>query len=147
MLKETLTPDLVTIDLQGTDKHSIIVSLLELLCRTGKVKNKEMALKDLLDHEAEMSTGMENGIAIPHAKSDAVDELIACVGVSRRKINFENLDRKPSRLFIMTLSPKGSTGPHVQFLADIGRLLKDAKIRKRILKTKTDEQLFEVLTQ
>jgi len=147
MLKETLTPELVTIDLAGTDKHSIIVALLEILCRTDKVKDKGLALKDLLDHEAEMSTGMENGIAIPHAKSDAVDELVACVGVSRRKINFENLDRKPSRIFIMTLSPKGTTGPHVQFLGDIGRLLKDAKIRKRILKAKSDEQLFEILMQ
>ncbi len=147
MLKETLTPDLVTIDLQGTDKAGIIAALLDILCRTGKVKDPALALKDLLDHEAEMSTGMENGIAIPHCKSDAVDELVACVGVSRRKIDFENLDRKPARIFIMTLSPRGGTGPHVKFLADVGRLLRDPRIRKQMLKAKTPEQLFEILTQ
>ena len=146
MLKETLTPELVTVDLQGSDKPSIIRALLDMLCRTEKVKDQELALKDLLDHEAEMSTGMENGIAVPHVKTDAVDELLACVGITKKKIDFESLDRQPSRIFIMTLSPKGSSGPHARFLGDIARLLSDAKMRKKILKTKSDEQLLELLT-
>jgi mannitol/fructose-specific phosphotransferase system IIA component (Ntr-type) len=146
MLKETLTTELVTVDLSGNDKPGVIRALLDLLCRTGKIKDPELALKDLLDHEAEMSTGMENGIAVPHVKTDAVDELVACVGISRRKIDFESLDRQPSRIFIMTLSPIGSSGPHARFLADIARLLGDAKTRKKILKAKTDTQLFELLT-
>lgn len=147
MLKETLTPELVTTDLPAVDKPGAIRALLDMLVRTGKVKDPERALRDLLDHEAEMSTGMENGIAIPHVKTDAVDELTACVGVSRRKIDFESLDRKPSRIFIMTLSPKGTGGPHAQFLADIGRLLRDARTRKQILKARSDEQLLEILTR
>lgn len=146
MLKETLTPELVTIDLPGNDKPSIIRALLDILCRTGKVKDPELALKDLLDHEAEMSTGMENGIAVPHVKTDAVEQLLACVGITKRKIDFECLDRQPARIFIMTLSPKGSGGPHAQFLGDIARLLSDARIRKKILKAKSNEQLFELLT-
>ena len=146
MLKETLNENLVSVDLAGRDKPSIIKALLDILCRTGKVLDPEGALQDLLVHEAEMSTGMENGIAIPHVKTDTVNELVACVGVSRRKINFESLDRQPSRIFIMTLSPKGSAGPHARFLSDIARVLKDAKVRKRILKAKSNEQLLEILT-
>ena len=147
MLKETLTLDLVTTGLAGRDKQEIIRSLLDLVCNSGKVKDPEVALRDVLDHEAGMSTGMENGIAIPHAKTDAVDELVACVGVSKRKIDFENLDRKPSQIFIMTLSPKHGNGPHVQFLAEISRILKDAKIRKTILKAKDDAELLQILTR
>lgn len=146
MLKETLTLNLVTTELAGTDKPSVIRVLLDMLVATNKVKDAELALKDLLDHEAEMSTGMENGIAIPHVKTDAVEELIACVGISKRKIEFENLDRKPSRIFIMILSPKGDGGPHLRFLSDIGKLLGDARIRKKLLKAKTDEQLLALLT-
>ena len=146
MLKETLTIDLVTTDLPGRSKNEVIHSLMDLVCKTGKVKDRELALKDVLEHEAGMSTGMENGIAIPHAKSDAVDELVACVGITRRKIDFENLDRKPSRIFIMTLSPRHGTGPHVQFLAEISRLLTDAKIRKSILKARNDQELLKILT-
>ena len=147
MLKETLTIDLVTTELAGRDKNEIIRSLVDLICKSGKVKDPEVALRDVLNHEAGMSTGMENGIAIPHAKSDAVDELVACVGVSKRKIDFENLDRKPSQIFIMTLSPKHGTGPHVQFLAEISRLLKDAATRKLMLKAKSDEELLQILTR
>ncbi len=146
MLKETLTIDLVTTDLPGRDKNDVIKSLLDLICRSGRVKDPEQALRDVIEHEEGMSTGMENGIAIPHAKTDAVDELVACVGVTKRKIDFENLDRKPSQIFIMTLSPRGGTGPHVQFLAEISKLLKDAKMRKRIVKAKSDRELLDILT-
>lgn len=143
---ERLTLDLVTTDLEGRDKRSIIESMLKLLSNSGQIKDYDLALRDLLDHEARMSTGMENGIAIPHAKSLAVDDLIVAVGISRRKIDFECLDRRPAQIFIMTLSPPGPAGPHVQFLTEIGNLLKDKHKRKRLLQAKTREELLEVLT-
>ena len=146
MLKETLTIDLVTTNLVGRDKNEIIGSLLELVSRSGKVNDPALALRAVLEHEEGMSTGMENGIAIPHAKTVAVHELVACVGVTRRKIDFENLDRKPSQIFIMTLSPEDGTGPHVQFLAEISRLLKDPKMRKKIIKARSDAELLSILT-
>jgi len=146
MLKESLSIDLVTTQLVGRNKHEVIEALMELICKSGKIIDREQALRDVLDHEAGMSTGMENGIAIPHAKTDTVDELVACVGITKRKIDFENLDRKPSQIFIMTLSPKSGTGPHVQFLAEISRLLTDAKTRKAMIKAKSDEDLLHILT-
>ena len=147
MLKETLTIDLVTTNLAGTDKDQVIRSLMDLICNSGRIKNRELALDDVLAHETGMSTGMEHGIAIPHAKSDAVDELVACVGISKHRIDFESLDRKPAQIFVMTLSPRDGTGPHVQFLAEISRLLKEPKLRKKLLKAKTDEELLALLTQ
>ena len=145
MLKEALTAELVTTDLAGRNKHEVIEALMELVHKSGKVKDKEAALRDVLAHEAEMSTGMEHGVAIPHAKTEAVSELVACVGVSRHKVDFECLDRKPSQIFVMTLSPIDGTGPHVQFLSEISRLLRDGKIRKRILKAKSNEELLGIL--
>ena len=147
MLKEILTPNLVTTDLPGHDKRSVIRHLLELLAQSGQVKDVDLALEDLLEHEAKMSTGMENGIAIPHAKSDAVDGLIAALGITRRKINFECLDRKPAQIFIMTLSPKGTGGPHVQFLTEIGRLLQDKRRRKRMVRARTSQALLDALLE
>ncbi len=146
MLKEVLNADLVTTDLPGNDKDQVIRALLDLICKSGKVKDPELALDDVLAHETGMSTGMEHGIAIPHAKSEAVDELVACVGISKRKIDFESLDRKPAQIFVMTLSPRDGTGPHVQFLAEISRLLKEPKLRKKLLKARTDEELLGLLT-
>ncbi len=147
MLKDVLTPECVTTQLAGHDKRSVIQHLLELLAQSGKVSDVDQALQDLLTHEAKMSTGMENGIAIPHAKSSTVNELIAAIGITPRKINFECLDRKPAQIFIMTLSPEGSGGPHVQFLSEIGRLLQDKRRRKRMLRAKSNQDLLDALLQ
>ncbi|MFW5684164.1 MAG: PTS sugar transporter subunit IIA [Spirochaetota bacterium] len=144
MLRDVLTPQLVTTNLQGASKRAVIESLVSLIEGSGGVKDRELALSDVLSHENENSTGMENGIAIPHAKTDAVDRLVACVGVSKGRIEFECLDRKPAQIFVMTLSPRDGTGPHVRFLAEVARLLKDADVRKRVLAAQTDDELFQV---
>lgn len=146
MLKEALSLDVITTDLQGNDKNEVIGNLLELICRSGKVKDASLALADVLSHEKVMSTGMEHGIAIPHAKTSAVDQLVACVGISRRKIDFESLDRKPARIFIMTLSPKGDAGPHVRFLSEISRLLRDKKTCKALLGATNNQDVLAILT-
>ncbi len=146
MLKDVLSVDLVTTNLQGRNKREIIQNLFDILCTSGKVRDTDKALKDLLDHEEGISTGMQNGIAIPHATSDAVEELVAAVGISKRKINFECLDNKPAQIFVMTLSPKDMSDPHVQFLAEIGCVLKEKKQRKALIKAKTEEELYAILT-
>ena len=146
MLKEVLKENLVTTELEGNNKREIIYNLLKLLYKSGSVSDFDKALNDILANEGRMSTGMENGIAIPHAKSDTVDTLIAAVGISKRKIDFECLDRRPAQIFVMTLSPKDSGGPHVKFLSEIGKLLRNRKHRKAVLEAKTDRELLEALT-
>ncbi len=147
MLSEVLTEDLVTTGLQARTKNDVIVAMLDTLCTTGKVRDRDAALQALMDNEARMSTGMEHGIAIPHAKTDAVDELLACVAVTKKKIDFESLDRKPARIFIMTLSPKGRTGPHIRFLAEVSQLLKDEKKRKQVLAARSSADLLAALVE
>lgn len=146
MLAEVLTEDLVDTGLSARNKNDVIVAMLDMLCSTGKVRDRDAALQALMDNESRMSTGMEHGIAIPHAKTDAVDELLACVAITRKKIDFESLDRKPARIFIMTLSPKGRTGPHIRFLAEVSQLLKDDKKRKQVLGAKNSKDLLAILT-
>lgn len=147
MLREVLSPELVTTELAATSRTEVVNQLVSLIQKSGKVKDPELALQDVLTHERENSTGMENGIAIPHAKTDAVDELVACVGITPSGIDFECLDRKPARIFVMTLSPKDGTGPHVRFLAEVARLLKEKKVRKRVLAAKNNEELYAVITE
>jgi PTS system nitrogen regulatory IIA component len=146
MIREVLSPELVTVDLQGHDKRTVITALVDLLVAAGKVNDREGAISAVMDHENHTSTGMEHGIAIPHAKTDIVSELVACIGITRHKVDFECLDRKPAQIFVLTLSPSDGTGPHVRFLADISRLLKEKKFRKRILSAKTDQELLEAFT-
>lgn len=145
MLSEVLTEDLVNPSLPARSKNEVIGAMLDMLCATGKVENRDAALQAIIDNEARMSTGMEHGIAIPHAKTEAVNELLACVAITRKKVDFESLDRKPARIFIMTLSPKGRTGPHIRFLAEVSRLLKSEKKRKQVLAAKQPKELLSAL--
>jgi mannitol/fructose-specific phosphotransferase system IIA component (Ntr-type) len=90
-------------------------------------------LEDVFKREKTMSTGMQHGIALPHAKSDGVSEICAAVGVKKEGIDFDSLDGEKSRLFIMVISPRKLSGPHVQFLAAIGTVLKDDITREEVI--------------
>jgi PTS system nitrogen regulatory IIA component len=94
-----------------------------------------------------MSTGMKHGIAIPHGKSPTIQDLVACIGISDKPVDFDSLDNEPCRSFIMTLSPVEKTGPHLQFLAEISLLFKSADKRHEILAAKSAEELLRILSE
>lgn len=146
-LKNVLSKDFVAIDLQAKDKLAVIDALLELLDRSGKIKDFAKAKSAVLERERKMSTGMKHGIAIPHGKCDAVDELIACIGISRSPVDFDSLDGEPCRIFIMTISPAEKTGPHLKFLAEVSSLFKSAEKREALLAAKTREEIVRILVE
>lgn len=146
-LKRALAPDLVRIGLEGSTKREIIEALVDLACASGKVSDREAALACVLEREAKMSTGMQHGIAIPHGKTDAVSELVACIAVSAEPVEFESLDGAPSRIFICTLSPISRSGPHIQFLAEVGKLLADESRRTHMLEATTPAEVIRALTR
>ena len=144
-LRKILTKDVITNDLKGETKEEVIDSLIELLVSAGKITDRRKVKACILDREAKMSTGMESGIAIPHGKSDAVEELVGCLGISKEGVDFDAFDKKPSRIFIMTVSPLQRTGPHVQFLAEISRLLRDETERKNLLEAKSVDEIYSII--
>ena len=146
-LKTVLTPDTVELHLKGTTKEAIIDEMLEILIKAGKVTDKKVALDCVLDREKKMSTGMKHGIAIPHGKTDTVNDLVACIGISDNPVDFDSLDQEPCRIFIMTLSPINKTGPHLQFLAEVSLLFKSADKRQEILKKADKAEVIRILTE
>ena len=144
-LKKNLAPAMVRTAMSGRTKEEIIDELLAVLDATGKIKDLNRAKTAVWERERKMSTGMEHGIAIPHGKTDAVNELIACVGVSEHEVDFSSLDGKPARIFVMTLSPLDRTGPHIQFLAEISQLLRSAERREQCIAASSAEELLKVI--
>lgn len=144
-IRKVVTKDVIQLDLQGQDKESVIHELMDLLVDAGKVSNRKAALKAIAERERKMSTGMQNGVAIPHGKCDSVPSLVAAVGIHRAGIDFQSLDGKPSHFFLLTLSPANRTGPHIQFLAEISRQLNDAAVREKILAASNKETIIEIL--
>jgi PTS system nitrogen regulatory IIA component len=146
-LKTVLSADTIDLHLKGANKKEIINELLDILVRTGKIQNREAALNAVMEREEKMSTGMKHGIALPHGKCAAIDDLVACIGVSEKPVEFDSLDHQPCNIFIMTLSPVEKTGPHLQFLAEVSLLFKSSEKRKEILKAETSEEVLKILAE
>ena len=144
-LKKILNKNVAELELRGSSKQEIIENLLDILVKTGKVKDRAVALEALMAREAKMSTGIQQGIAIPHCKTDAVNELLACVGIKKDGVDFEALDGIPSKIFIMTLSPLTRTGPHVQFLAEISRVLTSEDMRTKLINAGSGDELISLI--
>jgi len=145
-LSKAISPECVRHKLHATTKLGVIEELVQVLDDAGKVANPKQAIKAVLEREKKMSTGMRDGIAIPHAKSDEVESLVAAVGLCPEGIDFEALDKKPSRIFVLTLSPANRAGPHIQFLGDVNRILIHEEERANILAAASDEALHEIFT-
>jgi mannitol/fructose-specific phosphotransferase system IIA component (Ntr-type) len=144
--KKALKDTCFSVNLQGNTKSAIIKELVELMAAAGKIKDKQAALRCVLDREKKMSTGMQHGVAIPHGKTDEVDGLVAAVGLKKEGVDFGSQDGQPSRIFVMTISSTNRTGPHMEYLAEISRLLSNPLIRERVLEAKNAEDVVAVFT-
>ncbi len=145
-LKKLLGKENVFLDLKSSSKKDIIKEMIDRLVVSGKIKDREAALEAVLTREEKMSTGMENGIAIPHGKTDSVDQLITAVALKKEGVDFDSMDGQVSTIFIMTISPQSRSGPHIQFLAEVSKLLKEPEAREMLLAARTVEEVIRVFS-
>ena len=148
-IADFLNEKAVSLSLASRDKKGVINELVGLLVSTGSInkKSKPGVVKILLDREALGSTGIGQGIAIPHRKTAVVKSLVAAFGLSRKGVDFESLDGEPAHVFFLLLAPKESTGPHLKALAKISRLLKDKFLRDTLKNCKDKKTLMEIITK
>ncbi|HDJ24134.1 MAG TPA: PTS sugar transporter subunit IIA [Candidatus Aminicenantes bacterium] len=144
-LKKILTSDDIILSLSASTKKEVIREMVECLHQRGKIEDKEAALQAIMEREKKMSTGLEKGVALPHGKCEAVKELVAAIALKHEGVDFGCLDGQPAKIFIMTLSPLNRSGPHIQFLAEITRLLKNKEKREKILQAQSEEEVLEIL--
>jgi Kef-type K+ transport system membrane component KefB/mannitol/fructose-specific phosphotransferase system IIA component (Ntr-type) len=127
------------INLKGKTKKEIITELVDILASQGKLLDRDMVLNDVLERESIMNTGMEHGIALPHAKTDGTDKLLVAVGIKKDGIDFGSMDGEKSKLFILMISPKKGAVPYLEFLSAIGSSLHDDAARDAILNAPSAE--------
>jgi PTS system nitrogen regulatory IIA component len=135
----------IKVDLASTDKESILKELVEILADAKELGDRKAVVKALLERESLGSTGIGQGIAIPHGKTDRVKELVAVLGVSRKGVNFEALDGEPVYIFFLLVAPKDTAGPHLKALAQISRILRDSYFCELIKRCKTAQELFDLI--
>ncbi|NOX97624.1 MAG: PTS sugar transporter subunit IIA [Nitrospirae bacterium] len=137
----------ISAHLKSKEKEEVIRELIDLLETSGEIENKEKIVQALLDREKLGSTGIGEGVAIPHAKSDAVKEIVAAFGCSHQGVEFDSLDGEPAHIFFLLVAPTDSTGPHLRALARISRILKDKPFREALKKAETEEEILELIRE
>jgi len=145
-LTKILQPACVKVPLEGKDKKSAITELVDLLDANGLLLDKNVVLEAVMVREQTRSTGIGTGIAIPHGKCNAVKELVMAIGVAAEPIDFASVDGKPVTIIILLVSPSNQTGPHIQALARISKLMLDEQFKQGLEKATSAEQAYELLS-
>lgn len=146
-LAQYLSKDLVLPDLKARTKPEVLEELVAPIDPATKGFDHDRALKVLLEREYLGTTGIGDGVAIPHGKLDTLQSIIVVVGRSLGGVDFEALDFKPCSIFFMVLAPEQVAGMHLRILAHISRLLKDENFHRDFLAMKDRDSLWQLLSQ
>jgi fructose-specific phosphotransferase system IIA component len=146
-ISDILTEDTVVPSLQGNSKDDIIDAMIELVAASPKVLDREKVRKAIFDREGIMSTGVGNGFAIPHGKTDAVSDIVAAFAVTENPIDYESLDEKPVRLVFLLVGKDNLVGPHIKLLSRISRLMNKEEFRNRLLTLTTPKEILDTFRQ
>lgn len=146
-ITDILDEESIIAELTARDKKSVLEELVSVLFEHGRVKDKEKPVEVLLERERLGSTGIGDGIAIPHGKLKEIKGIICSFGRTKAGVDFQSIDEKPTHLFFLLLAPEDSASEHLQALARLSRLLKDGHLRKRLLKADSKKELYRIITE
>jgi nitrogen PTS system EIIA component len=146
-ITEFISAKEIVIGVKATDKPGTLMELLRMLETNGLLKDGEKVHQILLEREKLGSTGIGQGIAVPHAKTDQVKDLVCALGVSAKGIEFDSLDGEPVYIIFLVLAPSGATGVHLKALAKIARLLKDKVFRNSLRASKTPADAYQIIKE
>ena len=145
ILTQILQPDCIKIPVESRDKEAVITELVDLLDAKGLLSDRNSVLEAVLIRERIQSTGTGDGIAIPHGKCNAVKELVLAIGIAHEPIEFNSIDGKPVTILILLVSPADQTGPHIQALATISRLMLNEEFRQQLEKVTSADEVYALL--
>ena len=144
-LTDILTQRRIKVPLQATTKRDAIAELVDVLVASGDISDRDKALAAVLEREHTRTTGIGNGLAIPHGKVTAVNDLVMAVGRTAAPIDFESIDGNPVTLILMIISPVDRTGPHIQALARVSRMLSIDSFRNKLNHAKDAQEMWQLI--
>ncbi len=148
-IAEFLSAKAITTDLKSSKKEDVMRELVDVLIEAGEVEKDKRAklIEALMVRESLGSTAIGQGVAIPHAKSEYVKELVAAFGISKKGVDFDSLDGEMVYIFFLLLAPQDSAGPHLKALARISRLLKDKYFRDNLRAASDGNAVIKIISQ
>ena len=145
-LSKLITLERVRVPIRAADKLEVITELIDVLHETGGLTDRDAALDAVIKRENERTTGIGYGLAIPHGKSDGCTGLVMAAGKPAEPVDFQSLDRRPVSFVVLLVSPPDQTGPHIQALAKISRLMNIEEFRSAVDTATTPEELHAAIT-
>lgn len=148
-ISDLITPDLVEMPLRAADKWEALATIARVPARAGRYPEQMVPIVEqaLVARERSMTTGMEHGIAIPHAAIDGIDDLIGVLCISPAGVPFETLDGAPARIVIGLVIPRAKKLAHIKTLAEIAKLLSRAEVRERLLQSPDAQAAVQTLDE
>ena len=143
-ISDILDETRIITNMEGDTKTDVINSLIDLVAVSPKVLDKEKVKEAIFEREKIMSTGVGNGFAIPHGKTDAVSDIVAAFAVTKKPINYEALDEQPVRLIFLLIGKGNMVGPHIKLLSRISRLMNKEEFRKKLLEAAAPKDVMEI---
>lgn len=144
-LSEIVKPEFIISDLKAHDKKGVLEELSEIITEREPSLDKGLLLQVLLERERLGSTGIGDGIALPHGKLRELRRLLISFGRSMNGLDFDSIDEQPAYLFFLLLAPENSAGIHLKALAKISRLLKDGSFRRQLMSAKSGQEIYEMI--
>ena len=146
-LVDFLCPEAISVDIKSQGKKEALEELCQMLSAARKLPDPKQMVQTLMERESLGSTGIGQGVAIPHAKTGAVKEQVAALGISRRGVVFEALDGEPVHILFLLIAPNDAAGNHLKALAKISRLLKDKFFRQALRDAKSAEEIIKIIRE
>ena len=147
ILTQILKQDCIVAPPAGQDKNSVITELVDLLDKSGQLLDRDSVLQAVLAREQARSTGIGSGVAIPHGKCTGISELTMAIGIIKDGLEFDSIDEKPVTIVVLLASPSDRTGPHIQALARISRIMLDASFKKKLEKATNPEDVYNLVRE
>jgi len=144
-ISELLNPGAVVAEIQSREKGKVLEELTDVLVACDDSLQRDEVIQVLQERERLGSTGIGDGVAIPHGKLKGIPELMLAFGRSRDGVDFDSMDGKPAHLFFLLIAPEESVGVHLKTLARISKLLKDSSIRQRLLDAEGQKGLYQII--
>jgi len=144
---EYLVPERIKVNLEGKTKEEIIKEMAQLFVKSEVLNSEDLEefVKEINEREKLTPTGMQDGIAIPHARTPLVKELSLALGISREGVDFESMDGEPSKYIFMIAAPKGTKQEHLDLLAMISELSYSEEVLEKLEKAQTKSEVIEIL--
>lgn len=143
-LTDLLTIDRIRIPLRATTKDEVLRELVDVIAQ-NVISEADEVLRAVREREAVLSTGIGNGVAIPHGKSPIVSELVMAAGRTTAPVEFDSLDGEPVQLLFMLVGPETAAGPHIKALSRISRLIRKDSVREQLISAQTPEEFYRGL--